>query len=301
MSTPSLDDDSIECYRTAGKIAKEALALARGWAKEGVRLIDLADEVEGLIAKRGARCAFPINICINQNAAHYTPSADDPLRFSRGDLVKLDVGVHVNGYIADTAATVEITTSNWSDLIRASEEALKCAMEMLTPGVSVGALGAAIENAISAHGFKPIRNLTGHSMDRNHLHAGITVPNVPNGSRACLKPGMAVAIEPFATNGIGEVDGNRPGNIYHVIGNRKLADRNANDFLSKIVGDFDHLPFAGRWCSRFSQDSDSLIKKHWRHRNIRSYSILSEKGEGMVSQAEHSSLILEDSVMQYTI
>ena len=290
----------IDEYLQAGKIAKEALSLAKESAREGATAISVATAVETLIGDRGAACAFPINICINHVAAHYTPREGDPLRFAKGNLVKLDVGVHVNGHIADTAATVEISTSNWSNLIKASEDALTCALEMLTPGISVSSIGAAIETAIGSSGFNPVRNLTGHTLERNILHAGITVPNVSARDRSVLKGGTAVAIEPFATDGVGEVDGNKGGNIYHIIGERKLSDDDANRFLSSAIRDFDHLPFASRWCSGFSKDYESLIRKHWRHRNIRSYSILSEKIGSMVSQSEHSALILDDSILVYT-
>lgn len=214
--------------------------------------------------------------------------------------MKLDVGVHVNGHIADTATTVEISTSNWSNLIKASEDALTCALEMLTPGVGVSSIGAAIETAIGSSGFNPVRNLTGHTLEKNILHAGITVPNIKTRDRSSLKSGTAVAIEPFATDGAGEVDGNKGGNIYHIIGERKLSDDEANRFLLSAIRNFDHLPFASRWCSGLSKDYETLIRKHWRHRNIRSYSILSEKVGSMVSQAEHSALILDDSIIVYT-
>jgi len=249
---------------------------------------------------RGAFCAFPINICINHQAAHFTPSENDPLRFARGDLVKLDIGVHVEGCIADTATTVEVSTSNWANLRKASVEALDCALEMLVPGIEVRSLGEAIETAISSKGYKPIKNLTGHSMERHLLHAGITVPNVASRDRSVLKSGMAVAIEPFATNGKGEVDGNKGGNIYHIINDKKFSDEDANIFMASISKEFDHLPFAARWCATISKDYEALIRKHWRHRNIRSYSILSEVSGGMVSQAEHSALILDDSIVVYT-
>jgi methionyl aminopeptidase len=297
---PSLDDEAVRDYRRAGKIAKEALAIARASTKEGALAIDVANKVEKHIRDSGAACAFPINICSNNVAAHYTPTENDKMRFSKGDLVKLDVGVHVNGRIADTAITVEISTSNWADLIGASEDALDCALEMLVPGIGVSALGSAIDNAISSRGFNPVRNLTGHSLEQYILHAGITVPNVPSKDKSLLTRGMAVAIEPFATDGKGAVDGNKGGNIYQVIGDRKLSDNGANQFLESITGSFSNLPFASRWCSGLSKDYESLIKKHWRHRNVRSYSILAEKTGSMVSQAEHSALIMEDEIIIYT-
>jgi methionyl aminopeptidase len=297
---PSPDADDIRDYRRAGKIAKDAIAIARESTKEGVLVIDAANRVEKFITDSGASIAFPINICLNHVAAHYTPSEKDPLKFARGDLVKLDVGVHVNGCIADTATTVEITTSNWVDLIKASQDALDCALEMLVPGVGVSSLGSAIETAIQSRGFSPVKNLTGHSMERNLLHAGTTVPNFASGEKSILKSGTVVAIEPFATDGKGSVSGNKSGNIYHVIGDRALSDDGANRFLASLVKKCDHLPFASRWCSGFSKDYESLIKKHWRHGNIRSYSILSVKAGSMVTQAEHSAMILDGEVIVYT-
>jgi len=290
----------IESYRRAGKIAKEALGLARELAKEGASLIGLAEEVEGLIRSRGAKCAFPINICMNSQAAHYTPAEKDPLRFARGDVVKLDVGVHVNGFIADTAATVEISTSNWTSLIRASSEALDAALEMIVPGIEAGSIGAAIENTILAHGFRPVRNLTGHSMERNNLHAGVTVPNVASRDRSKLVSGMAVAIEPFATDGKGEVGDGKNGNIFRVVRKHGILSSGSNEFLDALIREFDHLPFASRWCASIDKDYQSLLRKNWMHRSVQGYPILSEVSSGMVSQAEHSIMILDNEVVVYT-
>lgn len=260
----------------------------------------MANKVEELIENREAKCAFPINICVNSQAAHYTPTENDQLKFNRGDLVKLDVGVHVNGFIADTATTVEISTSNWTSLIRASSEALDEVLEMIVPGIEVGLMGAAIENAISAKGFKPIKNLTGHSMEQNNLHAGITVPNIASKDRSKLYPGMAVAIEPFATNGKGEVGDGKGGNIYRVIRESRLLKNEESKFLDEVIAKFDHMPFASRWCASIDKNYQSLIKKNWMHRNIRGYPILAEVASGMVSQAEHSVLILDNEVIIYT-
>ena len=260
----------------------------------------LAEKVERLISTRGAKCAFPINICLNSQAAHYTPSEKDPLRFVRGDVVKLDVGVQADGFIADSAVTVEISTSNWTSLIRASSEALDAALEMSVPGIEVGAIGAAIENAIAATGFRPVRNLTGHSMEQNNLHAGITVPNIASKDSTKLLPGMAVAIEPFATDGKGEVGDGKNGNIYRVVRERGFLKGSASQFIEAVVKEFDHLPFASRWCASIDKNYKSLLRKNWMHRNVHGYPILSEVTSGMISQAEHSVLILDNEVIVYT-
>jgi len=297
---PSLDDEAVRDYRRAGKIAKEALAIARASTKEGALFIDVAKKVEEHIHSSGAASAFPINICINNIAAHYTPTENDKLRFSKGDLVKLDVGVHVNGRIADTATTVEVSTSNWADLIKSSQDALDCALEMIVPGIGVSSLGSAIDTAITSHGFNPVRNLTGHSLEKYTLHAGVSVPNIATEDQAKLTRGMAVAIEPFATDGKGKVEGSKGGNIYRVVGDRKLSDEGANQFLGSVTASFGNLPFASRWCSDLSKDYESLIKKHWRHRNFMSYPILAERDGNMVSQSEHSVLLAENEVIVYT-
>lgn len=242
-----------------------------------------------------------MNICINEAAAHYTPEEEDPILLARGNLVKIDLGAHIDGFIADTATTVEISTSNWSDLKKASEEALNVALEMLSPGVEVTSIGTAVEMAITSRGFRPIANLTGHAMRRGNLHAGIAVPNVSGGEAAVLPSGTAVAVEPFATNGRGRVSGNRKGNIYQVIRERELKDEDANEFLKNVIDRFDWLPFAARWCSPFSERYEALIKKHWRHGNLRSYPVLSEVAGGMISQHEHSALILENTTIIYTL
>lgn len=215
-------------------------------------------------------------------------------------MVKLDVGVQADGFIADTAATVEISTSNWTSLIKASSEALDVALEMIVPGIEVGAIGAAIENAITAKGFRPVRNLTGHSLERYNLHAGITVPNIASKDRSRLLSGMAVAIEPFATDGKGEVGDGRNGNIYRVVRGPGILKGDATKFLERLVDEYDHLPFAARWCASIDSDYQSLLRKNWMHRNVHGYPILSEVASGMVSQAEHSVIVLDNEVIAYT-
>lgn len=284
----------------AGRVARETLELGKDLAVDGASVVEIAEKLERRIIEKGARCAFPVNICINDAAAHYTPEEKDPLLLARGDLVKIDLGAHIDGFIADTATTVEISTSNWSNLRRASEEALNVALEMLSSGIEVTAIGSAVEMAIKSRGFRPIANLTGHVMQKGDLHAGIAIPNVSQGESAILPSGTAVAVEPFATNGHGRVDGSRKGNIYQVIRERELKDGPSNEFLRKIIEGYDRLPFAARWCAQFSERYEALIKKHWRHGNLRSYSVLSEVAGGIVSQHEHSALILEDSTIIYT-
>ena len=136
-----MDEHALECLRKAGAISREARELGVGLVDEGKRLVDVENEVEAFIVHRGARPAFPVNIGVNDIAAHFSPSSDDKTIFHRGDLVKVDVGAHVDGYVGDTAATVEISTKNWRPLIDSTSKALRIAIEMIGENVSVSQIG----------------------------------------------------------------------------------------------------------------------------------------------------------------
>jgi methionyl aminopeptidase len=286
-----MDEHELACLRKAGTISKEARDLGASLVREGGKLVDVAEEVEALMIKKGARPAFPVNIGINDIAAHYTPSTGDKAVFSAGDIVKVDVGAHVDGYIGDTAITIEVGTKNWKPLLEASEKALRMALDMMGDGVPVSSLGATIERAIKDAGFKPVTNLTGHGMKRYNLHAGLTIPNINDGSMARVKSDMVVAIEPFATNGAGQVYNERAGNIFRVVKEHPLRDRRAEELFKLISSNFGSLPFCERWCTALVPEAPSHLRTLVRHGLISSYAILKEVKGGMVSQTEHTILI----------
>ncbi len=148
-----MNEDVLEKIRRAGAISGEARKLGASLVDEGVTLLSMAEEVEAFMIKKGARPAFPTNLSINDQAAHFTPRSDDKLTFKKGDLVKVDVGAQVDGYIGDTAQTVEVRTRNWTNLINASAKALAMAVETVSEGVTVGTISGTIENAIKSEGF----------------------------------------------------------------------------------------------------------------------------------------------------
>ncbi|MFP4169844.1 MAG: type II methionyl aminopeptidase [Methanomassiliicoccales archaeon] len=286
-----MNERMIKALRRAGSIAAEARDLGREMIGEGVGYLEVADEVEDRIRDRGGQPAFPVNISVNEVAAHYSPSSNDGKRFSSGDVVKLDVGAHVDGFIGDTAVTVEVGTRNHDRLIESADRALIMALEMIGEGVQVGTLGGAIERSIKGDGFEPVVNLTGHSMERYCLHAGITVPNIDDGNLARVKDGMVVAVEPFATEGAGQVTNSKPGNIYRVLRERPLKDKRAQEFFSQLRERFDGLPFCERWCTDLEKKPNPLLRNLVRHGLISSYPILKEIKGGVVSQSEHTVVI----------
>src|SRR5712692_5248215 len=253
-----MDADVRESLLRAGRISREVRERAVALVKESGLLLDVAEDVEDLMRKRGAKPAFPTCISIDHIAAHYSPTHDDTLRFRHGNVVKLDLGAQLDGWIADTAVTVEVGTRNWTELVRASELALQTAIEAVHAGVSTRTIGEGIQRAIEAHGYRPVRNLTGHTIERYLLHAGKSVPNIRHGHDV-LEEGETVAIEPFASSGAGEVDGSRPGNIYRVLREKPVKKKELSDFLGLLTREFKTLPFAERWAYRLEPRTPSLL------------------------------------------
>ncbi|MEM3402496.1 MAG: type II methionyl aminopeptidase, partial [Candidatus Hadarchaeales archaeon] len=171
-----LTEEELQNYRRAGKILAEIREEVRKVVKPGVKLLEIAELAENLIVEKGAKPAFPCNVSVNEIAAHYSPPADDARVIEENDMVKVDLGAHVDGYIADTAFTVAFGEKQ--EMVQAVEKALEAAISVVKPGVDVGEIGKAVEEVAAASGFKPIKNLTGHSLARWDLHAGITIPNV---------------------------------------------------------------------------------------------------------------------------
>ncbi len=276
-----------------GRVSREARERAVEIVKEGALLLDVAEEVEDLMQKRGLRPAFPTCISIDDVAAHYSPTHDDALRFRRGNVVKLDLGAHKDGWIADTAVTVEVGTRNWIGLIRASELALQTAIEAVHAGVETGSIGKGIQRAIESHGYRPVRNLTGHTVERYVLHAGKSVPNIPHGHDV-LEAGEVVAIEPFASSGAGQVDGRRTGNIYRVLRTKPVRQADLNEFLRALGAEFKSLPFAERWAFRLDAHAPAFLNQLVRTGAIMTYPALLDVERGIVSQTEHTMIVRAD-------
>ncbi len=284
-----------EKYVEAGRIAREARELAVELSEPGTPLLEIAEEVEGFIRGEGAEPAFPVNISIDDDAAHYTPSPGDDTVLE-GEVVNLDVGVHVDGYIGDTAVTVDLSGEN-TELVEASEEALRKALELVEPGRKLGEIGRAIEETVESYGFKPVRNLSGHGIERYTQHSGKSIPNIETSTDEELEEGEAVAIEPFATDGSGEVKDGRPGNIYR-LENENARGRMERKVLGEVDNRFKGLPFTSRWIESVPAPRiPTVFSNLVRSGNLHSYEVLTEKSSGTVSQAEHTVIVEEDSLV----
>lgn len=280
------DQKELEKLRRAGRISAEARDLGMSMVAEDVKLFDVAEEVEGYIRSHGCGLAFPCNISVNEIAAHYTPSVNDKLRFEIGDVVKVDCGAQVDGFVGDTAGTVEVGTKRFKDLIASSKKARDVVMEFIGEGCPVNEIGRAVNMSITGDGFKPITNLTGHEIKPYNLHSGLSVPNYDDGNEARLEQGMIIACEPFATNGAGAIKCDRPGNICRILRERPLADPTLKEFFDYIKGEFSTFPFCARSCDY--PKAEIRIKELIRHGLVSSYAILKEVKGGCVTQAEHT-------------
>lgn len=291
-----LSDDEIDAYLRAGAIAREALQLGISLARPGSALLDIAESVEGLIRDRGAGLAFPVNISRNEQAAHYTPFPGDASVLRPGDVIKLDVGAHVEGLIADTADTVEVGSSRHSDLIQSAREALEVALASTRAGADLSEVGGAVESVISAAGFRPVENLRGHMLRRYELHAGIHVPSVRErpGNRIPAD-GVALAVEPFASTGRGRVEGMGDSHIH-----RLLPAASRRDECAPMWEATRGLPFSERAAQEILGSGASKILRRWRARRLcEHYEVLGEPG-AIIAQAEHTILVFPDRTIVTT-
>ena len=283
-------DEKIK-WKAAGKLAREALHFGKALIKDGKKMLNVTEKIEGYVKENGGKLAFPTNLAVNNVGAHWTPSTKSKDVFKRGDVVKLDVGVHIDGYIGDNALTIEVETNEYSKMIEASREALNVAIDVAAAGVNVGIIGHAVQDKIEQYGYRPIANLTGHRIKRYNLHSGISIPSIRERGGPVLTNGDIVAIEPFVTDGAGRVGGKRNSNIYHLRQIRKIRDEKATKLMIEIRDRYNGLPFAERWLHEIQDDATKNLQKLMRAGVVSYYPVLDELGNGIVAQSEHTLLI----------
>lgn len=295
-------DDKVEKLIKAGEIAKKIKEEVLKLIKPGASLYEIAEFVENRTIELGGKPAFPCNLSINEIAAHYTPYIGDKTVLHEGDYLKVDLGVHVDGYIADTAFTVRVGMED-DELIEASREALENAISVVRAGVKINEIGKIIEETIREYGFNPIVNLSGHVIERYKLHTGISIPNIyrPHDNYE-LKEGDVVAIEPFATTGGGQVIEVPPTLIYMYVRDRPVRLPQARTLLSYVKKNFSTLPFAYRWVQNLMPEAQLKLALMQLEKAgaLYGYPILKEIRGGLVSQAEHTVIVEKDGALVIT-
>jgi len=301
----------------AGKIASEVKKYAQGIIKPGMPLLEIAEKIETKIKELDAKPAFPTNLSINEIAAHYTPNHNDQTK-AHG-LLKVDFGVHIDGWIADTAFSVDLEEASPSNksfkggiqmggtptsnahvnkaLIKASKDALENAIKKIKEGATTSEIGKEIQETIESQEFSPIINLSGHAMDQNDLHAGLTIPNMETPNPIEIEKGL-YAIEPFATTGSGKVHDGKPSGIYSLRNPKNPRSPIARQVLEFINQEYKTLPFCSRWLvKKFSTKALIALKQLEEQDILHQYPQLVENTGAPVSQAEDTILIEDENVV----
>lgn len=290
-----MEKHELENYRKAGNIAKQVVDYAKQIIKPNMPLVEIAEKIEAKILELGGQLAFPVNLAINEIAAHSTPGSDD--KSIADGLLKIDIGVHIKGSIADTAFSLDLTKEKkYSELIEASEKALDEALKKIKKGISLSEVGLVIQKAITEKGFSPIRNLSGHELGNFLVHAGLTIPNYENHNETKLDEG-AYAIEPFSTTGTGLVyDGGKSG-IYRLEKEAGVRDTTARKIYQYILEEYKTLPFCERWLTqKFGSRTKISLMFLEQAGILHQYSQLVEKSHAPVSQSEDTIIIEKDKV-----
>ncbi len=291
-----MEKEILEKYKKAGKINAEIKQEISHMLKPGLKILDLANKIEGLVKKKGARPAFPVNISINEVAAHYTPSFADTREIQEGELVKIDIGVHIDGYIGDMAFTY---CSQPNHLIKASEKVLKKAIKIIKPGVSLAEIGTMIEESAKAQGAGVIVNLTGHTLDKYVFHGPPSILNVKNDLNHKFKEWDVIALEPFITETNGHVKNSGTVEIYRYLMDRPVRLTEARKILAMARDEYHSLPFAKRWLyKKFSPIKVSLaLRQLGAVEALETYPVLKEVENKPIAQSEHTIIVRDKPII----
>ena len=322
-----VDESNLKYWRDAGHVARRTLEAMKEELQPGKSFHEIIESAERYIHRHGGKPAFPGTVAVNDLAAHFTTDhLENPVEdwqhdtiLQKGDVVKIDFGVHIKGHIGDNALTVEIgNTNQHTEQIKAAQEARDAAVEMLHPGTPWYKVGQAAAQPSLDAGFQPIRNLCGHQLKPWELHAGVSVPAYAcgkdhQGFKGVVEEGGIYAVEPFNTTGASGLIENigRPhsSNIYRVTGATTYRKARAKNQLTALGAQmarnleerYSTLPFAERWAfpmlkKPFPEADEASLQNKWKAlvkklisiRFLETYHVLRCRDGGTIAQFEHT-------------
>ncbi len=292
--------------RKAGKIAQEVKKFIKPKIKIGAKGLDIVNTIERKIEELGGGHAFPANFCINQIAAHYTsPIRDDGLTIKEGDLVKIDLGVHIDGYIVDTAFSVNFNEDpSLQNIIQATEVAVDAGKMMAKPEVNTKEIGKKIESIIKGFKFIPIKELGGHQIERWSIHGKKVLPELGNQGGDIMEEGEVYAVEIFASTGEGSVHMTNNSFIYELnpySGRVPLRRKTSKQILGYVNKNYKSLPFAERWLAKeFRLGIAFGLQELVKQGKLKTHYVLAENKGVYIAQSEETILITEDGFEQLT-
>jgi len=293
-----MEKEIIEKYKKAGEISKKVKIYAKPKVKDGTKILELAENIENKIKELGGGIAFPTNISINDMAAHYTPDINDETVIKKGDLVKVDVGIHVDGYIADTAFSVCVGEQS-HELIKAAQDAVDSFIKNIRPGKTIREMSELLEKVVLSHDVNPIRNLAGHSVDQYMVHGNLSIPPTKITNEQKIEEGTALGMEVFTTNGDGWVKESSPTLIYMLVFPKAVRMRESRIIMEKIVNDYKTLPFAKRWLKNTASPFklQLALKELVNSGVLKEYPPLREKSGGTIAQVEETVLVFDKPIV----
>lgn len=296
----------LDSLRKAGDIAKKVKEFIRPKVKVGVSVLDLITQAEDQVVKLEGACAFPVNVCINNTAAHYTsPIKEDELMIADGDIVKVDLGVHVEGYIVDTAFSVSLNDSKeLENIIQSTEVAVDAAKMMAKPGINTRDIGAKVEDIVKGFGYNPIKELGGHQIERWTVHGKKSLPELGNQRGDEMEAGDVFAVEIFSSTGEGSVHNTKYSYIYELnpyVGRVPLRRKASKQVLGFINKNYKTLPFAERWLAKeFKMGVIFGLQELAQQGKLQVHYVVAENKGVYVAQTEQTILITEDGFEQLT-
>jgi methionyl aminopeptidase len=293
----SYDEETLEKFRLSGKILRETREKMKHFVRENMPIIQVCEKAENLIRAKGGKPAFPCNVSVNEVTAHYTSPPNDKAKIPERAVAKVDLGVHVDGYVTDTAFTA-CFNPEYKSMADTADHALKTAVENIHAGMMTSKLGSIIEKAIKNRGFKPITNLTGHSVGRYLIHAGTSIPNVAQLSFTKVKAGEVYAIEPFVTlpEAVGRVEDSAEVTIFRLVKAKSMRKPYAKQLLKYVEDNFKTLPFAERWLKGAvpKEMHREAFEELLSSKSIMGYPVFVEASGKTVTQAEHTIIVTEE-------
>lgn len=290
-------------YRKSGRITNEVRTVVKAAVKPGVGFLEICDLVKKEVESRGGSLAFPTGIGVNEVTAHYAPQEGDGSTVHEEDLVKVDFGVHVGGYVTDTSVSVTYNP-DYTLLLEATERSLEAAIAIAKKDSRTSEIGREIHREAVRFGFKTIENLTGHTLDRYVVHAGKSIPNLFMPGMQSLKKGDVFAIEPFLTTGTaaGYVVDGASRTIFSIVARKKTGIPDADAFTDRVWAERKTLPFTPRWyvaeygAEKLATSINRLVAK----KIARAYPTLVEASGSPVAQFEHTMALDDEGLVVLT-
>lgn len=273
------NDSKWEDFRKGAEIHRRVRHKAQTLIQPGMLMVEIADLIEnsvrnyaGNVAPKQAGVGFPTGLSLNHVAAHYTPNTGDKTVLQKDDIMKVDIGVHVNGRICDSAFTMTFNdTEKYKPLMDAVREATNTGIREMGIDVRLTDIGSAVQEVMELYEMeengkllpvKCIRNLNGHSIGDYVIHLGKTVPIVPNGDQTKMEEGEVYAIETFGSTGHGYVV--PEGECLHYalnldVSHLRVPGDRAQQLMEKINNTFGTLPWCRRYLERETGEDKYLL------------------------------------------